>query len=229
MWNQKIKFTALLMGSLVLSGCGTTYDVVYESMPEGAMVVCNGERLGVAPVKKTYKVGIDLPGGVTPHEDGKWVDIDDDCIAVWRSNAIKAYPRTVPYYTPGASDWANWFFTGSLSNNGIKVTAPRPMDVPGIEQDTEWAKYVLVKQGMSEALAQQRAIAAQNQFDQMLAQQQAQNNALLNQQMQSLGAQVNQTTQSLMNFNSLGNSTNGPGVYNVNRLQDNLYQVRKVK
>lgn len=95
-----------------LSGCSSwsSYPVTYNSTPQSAMLVCNGQQKGYTPVTLNYqRSGIDSSGDL----------FTEQCKAVWSSGAEQYYP--LHYDTNQYPD-------------GVMSTIPRP-NVDGYSAD----------------------------------------------------------------------------------------------
>ncbi len=108
-----IRILLALLISSILVGCGSSrYAIKYDSQPQGATVVCNGQNLGYTPQVRYY--------------DKKKVmsqtKIDmSECYAKWSSGAMAKYGAFSPSQYP----------------DGVTNTLPRP-NVPGYQQDAEF-------------------------------------------------------------------------------------------
>lgn len=122
---------ALLALVLVTSGCAssTSFGVTYDSTPQGAALVCAGVNRGYTPVT-TYFDRKALEGYTT---------INNGCVAIWSSGARAEY-EPIPWQQFGA---------------GVTVTKQRP-DVPGIQQDMEFALKVEQARNQQQYLQQQQ-------------------------------------------------------------------------
>ena len=190
MWNQKITIAALLLGSLLLSGC-SSYQVMLDAAPPGARIWCSGKDLGMAPVVRTYNNDTKL--------DTLW--LEEICDAYWHSGASARFSGQV-----------NARYGGKTV-----LTAHRPKDAPGIEGDIEIAKLVIMHKMIQQAVAQSMP-SGPSYLDQILARSQNNQNSL------GLVPIPSVTIQPIPKP-----SFGLPDVYSVNRINDNLFGVRKVR
>ena len=67
----------LLLLTVFLTGCGGGYGITYNTVPEGASVICDGVHKGYSPIRLTYDV--DKEFNTKP------------CYAQWSSGVKKNY------------------------------------------------------------------------------------------------------------------------------------------
>ncbi len=97
-----IRLSCLLSASM-LAGCASSdYVVQYDSTPQSAMVVCNGNQMGYTPLNLYYPKN-------RIYENGYLTTAP--CKAVWASGASEDYRQNLP--------------TSSFPD-GIKLTVQRP-------------------------------------------------------------------------------------------------------
>lgn len=191
MWNQKIKVTSLLISSLILSGC-SSYQVMLDANPPGAHVWCSGKDLGMAPVIRTYENETKLAT--------LW--LEEPCQAYWRSGASASFSGKVNARPGGRTI----------------LTATRFKFDPGLEEDIEVAKLVIMKRMIQQAVADSMP-ARPSYLDQIMTRS-------LNNNQNSLdlipmpSATIQPIPQPKFGL---------PDVYSVDRINDNLYGVRKVR
>ena len=84
-WRLSMKsiklFFVLICGSILFSGCASQYLVQFDSYPQGAALICNGNNWGYTPMSLYYNAEV------------KQLDTLDisDCSANWISGARKNY------------------------------------------------------------------------------------------------------------------------------------------
>lgn len=105
----------ILMVFLVLSlnACGY-YSVTFDSNPQGAILICNGQHYGYTPAKLSYDID----------DQYEFLDLSS-CTANWISGAQYRYD-TVPI---------------KQFPHGVRITAPRP-SVPGYAEDAGFALQI---------------------------------------------------------------------------------------
>ena len=105
-----MKFEKLLVLTLIILtyGCSSKYEVVYDSYPRGALVVCDGSNYGHTPKKLYYDESVKERSSITVN-----------CSAKWVSGAKKDYPRYIKVYPKG----------------GTIVTVERPNNANGYSVD----------------------------------------------------------------------------------------------
>lgn len=111
-----MKKTLLLTSIFMLiTGCSSKYPITYNTTPDGAILVCNGQNMGYTPVTLYY----------TP-EEGQKVFQTQPCVAHWSSGATANFPTL-------------WDLT--RFPNGVRHTLTREKG-PGYEQDVQFSLQV---------------------------------------------------------------------------------------
>lgn len=113
------QFKTIIVGSLgifILSGCSSKYPVTFDSIPQGASLVCDGRNWGYTPI--TLYLDREKLKGMN--------SIPVNCSANWISGATSNYPASIPL---------------DRFPNGVRATAQRP-NVPGYEKDAQFALQV---------------------------------------------------------------------------------------
>ena len=104
----------LAITAVLVPGCASVpFAVTFDSNPQGAVLVCNGERWGYTP--ETFY----FPKDEVSKGNGLNLDY---CSAVWFSNAQTKYGNIPP----------------DADSGGARITAQRP-DAPGLEEDMNFA------------------------------------------------------------------------------------------
>ena len=133
---KTIKFSMLLLALSILSGCGGgSYGINYNTVPQGASLICKGQHKGYTPMTLNYDVNSDSK------KRGYFNTIP--CKARWVSGAQR--------------DYGNFWDLDEFPD-GVMQTLQRPDD-DGYSQDAEFALKV---QGMryQQQTAQNSARAA---------------------------------------------------------------------
>ena len=112
-----MKILTLIIAIVLLSGCGG-YKVNYNSIPQGASLICNGTDRGYTPVRQSFDLDSEQ------RDSGKFTSAP--CYAQWSSGVIKHYGREF--------DLNKW-------PDGVMIIAHRP-DVEGYSQDANFALQV---------------------------------------------------------------------------------------
>ncbi|MEM8063657.1 hypothetical protein Q4R11_14750 [Morganella morganii] len=112
--NQIITSVSMIF---LLTACSNQYPVTYDSTPQSASVVCNGETKGFTPLTLYYEKS-DIP------ETGILKTIP--CKAIWASGI--------------STDFDNYFNTDTFPN-GVKNTVQRPNgDGYSIDSNADYQK-----------------------------------------------------------------------------------------
>ena len=136
----------ILLSFIFLSGCASTgsnhvYKITYNTVPEGASVICDGVNKGYSPVVLSYY----------PNESERVSGSmqTKPCKAVWSS---------------GISRWFNNIWDLNQFPIGVIHTVQRP-NVEGYSQDAEFALRVqqMKQQEIQNRLQQQQAASAETQ------------------------------------------------------------------
>lgn len=113
-YMKKMLFTSMIVFGL--SGCASNqYAVTFDTNPQGATLICDGQNFGYTPVTLYYDKKNITSGTMNV----------SNCSAVWSSGASGQYPYYLQVYESG----------------GSKITLPRP-NVAGYSQDAEFALKV---------------------------------------------------------------------------------------
>ena len=114
---SNIRFLAALITLLAATGCATNaqYRVNFDSIPQGATLVCSGTNYGYTPVTLYYDESV---------KSQSYINVSS-CSAVWSSGISLAYPAYLTVYPQG----------------GTNTTLRRPQG-PGYTQDAEFALKV---------------------------------------------------------------------------------------
>ncbi len=139
---MKKKILIFALGFLV-TGCTTTkqYKLSFDSQPQGASLICNGQSMGYTPQILYYDDVEYSPEGQNTF------GISNRCQGVWSSGASAFYPTQFPIYPSG----------------GTVYTLQRP-NVPGYSQDAEFELKVRnLEANQRASLAAQRAASAAEQ------------------------------------------------------------------
>ena len=107
------KFGVLIALTYLLTGCGNNYRVTYDSVPQGATLICNGQNYGYTPRTLNFNKKAVMSGP-------RVVSLDE-CSANWASGARKNYGSFSPHEFP----------------NGVHTTVKRPNE-PGYQIDAEY-------------------------------------------------------------------------------------------
>ncbi len=136
----KIILASLISMSL-LSGCASNqYAVMYDSTPQSAMVVCNGQSMGYTPLTLYYpKTAIDAYGNLQTTQ----------CKSVWSSGATAYYTTTI---------------NTAAFPDGVRYTNQRPSDVDGYSTDSQMD----YQKKMNDAAQRQRNYESFNQSMQQM-------------------------------------------------------------
>ena len=87
-----------IASAAVLASCASNYPVTYNSLPQGAIVVCGNQTIGVAPVTQYFDPSFPakqsaLYNSLTPQQrEAEHQNVRPDCAAHWASGS------TAPYY-----------------------------------------------------------------------------------------------------------------------------------
>ena len=143
-----------LASTFAISGCASPprYHVQFDSQPQVAKLICNGNDYGFMPVDLYYEV------------DARKVETINigDCSANWGSGASAKYNNLLDI---------------KKFPSGIKITANRPQDIPGYKEDAQFAadalllKAQLLLPGM---MMQQQQMQQQQMYEQQMYEQQMQ-------------------------------------------------------
>ena len=142
-----------------LTGCATTkqYPLNFDSQPQGASLICNGQSMGYTPQVLYYDVEY------SP-ESPNVLRINNHCQGVWSSGVSGSYPTQFPIYPSG----------------GTRYTLQRP-NLPGYSQDAEFALKVRnLEANQRAAVAAQRSASAaeQQNFNKIMNQNNSFNNTI---------------------------------------------------
>lgn len=155
--KQIILISAL---GVFLTGCATTkqYELIFDSQPQGAALICNGQSRGYTP-QVFYYDDVEYSS-----EGPNILSISNRCQGVWSSGANALYPIQFPIYPSG----------------GTTYTLQRP-NILGYSQDAEFAlKVKTLETNQKVAAAAQRTAAAaeQQNFNNMINQKNSYNNTI---------------------------------------------------
>jgi len=133
------QFLALISASIFLTGCAN-YGVTYNTVPQGASLICGGQHKGYTPITHSYDVNSD--------DKKRGYFATAPCKAKWSSGVEEKYGN---------------FWDVEKFPDGVRQTLQRP-DGGNYSQDVEFA---LKAQGMkyqqqSAAAAERSASAARN-------------------------------------------------------------------
>lgn len=165
------KYTAMIgvlgVSLMCFIGC-SSYSITFNTNPIGAMLVCDGVSEGYTPVTLEYDK--------KKLKENPYIQ---ECEAIWMSGARATFSndlsKAIKEYPEG----------------GIQSTLQRPSDVPGLEQDMQFA-FQVEQQRREEAYL--RAQQQQQQLQQL--NQTLQNtNRQISQSLQNTANQINQQTQ----------------------------------
>jgi hypothetical protein len=85
------KNAVFVLSLVVLSGCSNSYEITYDSEPQGATLICSGTNEGYTPVEIDYAESIrNSPTANLSH-----------CSANWASGAVETYRDNVTIYPSG--------------------------------------------------------------------------------------------------------------------------------
>jgi len=112
---MKLKNLSVLLFAFFTYGCASNYVVTYDSIPQGASLVCNGTNWGYTPTQLRYDASVRKQSTMR----------SDNCSANWISGARVSYPTELRVF-PSA---------------GTIVTVNRPRG-DGYAQDAEFALRV---------------------------------------------------------------------------------------
>lgn len=142
------------MSLMCFIGC-SSYSITYNTNPIGAALICEGVPRGYTPLTLEYNK---KKLKENPHTQ--------ECEAFWMSGARAAFP----------TDWSEVI---KKYPKGVESTLQRPSDVPGLEQDMQFA-FQVEQQKRQEAYL--RVQQEQQQWQQ------------LNQTLQNASQQLRQST-----------------------------------
>ena len=128
-------FVLVALSSLI--GCSTNkYSVQFDSMPQGATLVCSGTNWGYTPKRLYYDESV---------KSNAYLDVSD-CRAIWSSGVTATYPARLNIYPQGST----------------LITLPRP-DAPGYSQDANFSLQIqnMQSQKRQAAAAEDAALEAQ--------------------------------------------------------------------
>jgi hypothetical protein len=109
---SKIKLFVLLFGLIFLTGCSSSkYTVLFDTVPQGASLVCNGKNYGYTPTRLYYDESV---------KSQSYLDVSS-CEAIWVSGVRQRYPSSLTIFPQGSTE----------------ITLPRP-NAPGYAQDAEF-------------------------------------------------------------------------------------------
>jgi hypothetical protein len=98
------------------------YRVQYNTIPSGAEVICDEERIGVTPFFKYRDLTLE-------QKQSKTLNIGN-CRALWQSGAEAKVGSTIPL---------------DIFPNYVEVITERPSDAPGIEGDERFGAKILAE------------------------------------------------------------------------------------
>lgn len=82
------KNAIFVLSLVVLGGCSNSYEITYDSEPQGATLICSGTNEGYTPVEIDYAESIrNSPTANLSH-----------CSANWASGAVKTYGKNVTIF-----------------------------------------------------------------------------------------------------------------------------------
>ena len=106
------KTLAIVCTLLMLSACSSSkYSVLFDSIPQGASLVCEGKNYGYTPQRLYYDESV---------KNQSYMNVSS-CEAIWSSGARESYPSRLTVFPEGST----------------QITLPRP-NVPGYAQDAEF-------------------------------------------------------------------------------------------
>jgi len=186
---RKLFLLLVVIASVGMAGCGASiYPFAFDSNPQGATVICDGQNLGYTPTTVYYDRGKmknpNLPLNYPPFDTRR-------CSANWASGAKASYTS---YVTSREKFMAAF-------PNGVSATVQRPK-VPGLAQDNQFALQVQQMLMQQAAMQQQAAAMQQAAFMQQMGLMQAQTmqQSLLNQnQLNSMRVQPSNTNVNVFN------------------------------
>lgn len=111
-----LKFAFLISVMMFITGCASNrYSVTFDTVPQGATLICAGQSYGYTPVTRYYSKDASNVNAINV----------GDCEAVWSSGAKSQYPSDLAVFESGRTNFS----------------LPRP-DIPGYSQDAEFALKV---------------------------------------------------------------------------------------
>lgn len=90
-----LKMKYLVIAALIVaSGCAAKYPITFDSVPQGATLVCNGTNYGFTPVTLYYDKSVKTHSRINA----------SGCSAVWSTGVSAPYSPFLAIYPQGASD-----------------------------------------------------------------------------------------------------------------------------
>jgi hypothetical protein len=118
-WDIFHPCSALLLITLMISGCSNDVSVTYYSQPPGANIVMGGANRGMAPVRLNYKLTKEMETADSLNIQGGY--------AMWKS---------------GATATTDAIRLNLLKGRSYSFTFVRPQNTPGVETDLQFADYL---------------------------------------------------------------------------------------
>ena len=190
-----------------LVGCATSYDVVYDSDPSGAYIICQNNVYGRAPLSVSYKF-------TEENVKAKMLHVQP-CIVQWKSGAKSKTDQNIPMYLVNDSPEFDKYARLLGISKGTTHIVRRP-DVPGREIDEEFAYRLAYEKKMQ----RQEAI---NGFLSAL-------NGVVQQQREHTAAMTNlYTAYTPPPVVYIQNAVASPSVYHVQKVSDQVMHLRQVR